>query len=196
MRRDICYFFPVSVDRLYNAYLSAATNSRFRRECNEEPYHTLGFGLNFSMKYNFNGGGCTVRFIPWEGGSAVTLRFTIAQLAGARYEKYAQDLTDAAAAVLGVAGQKTDIDVEIFVAPENKVVPAADPISAPVVTPVIPQTALDENVCPNCGKSVDSSDKFCSACGTPIKVEKKFCTNCGKEASLDAAFCSECGNKL
>lgn len=192
MRRDICYFFPVSVDRLYNAYLTAATNSRFRRECNEEPYHTLGFGLNFSMKYNFNGGSCILRFIPCQGGSAVNLRFTIAQLMGARYEKYAEDLTGDASAVLGVAGKRVDIDVEIFMMPQNQVVAA----SAPVVAPATIQNVVNNNVCHNCGKIVEASDKFCSGCGTPLASAKKFCTKCGKEVSFDAAFCSECGNKL
>lgn len=48
MRRDLCYYFAADVCSVYNAYLMAAGNQQFRRECRQEPYHTLGFGLNFS----------------------------------------------------------------------------------------------------------------------------------------------------
>ena len=191
MRRDVCYYFPVGVEQLYNAYLTAATNPRFRRDCNQEPYHTLSFGLNFSMKYNFNGGSCTVRFISWQNGSAVNLRFSIAQLAGARYEKYAQDLTDDAIKVLGISGQKADIDVELFVSSENKIIDTPKPADT---SPSI-QSAIAK-VCPNCSKEVKETDKFCSSCGTPLSVQKRFCSNCGKEVLKEAAFCSNCGNKL
>lgn len=197
MRRDVCYSFPVSVERLYNAYLNAASNSKFRRECSQEPYHTLSFGLNFSMKYNFNGGACTLRFMPIQGGSAVNLRFSIAQLAGARYEKYAKDLTDAAASVLGVAGQETNIDVELFLSPANMVTPAASQTYAPQPAPEPIRSSSPSNIaCPDCGKALNDGDKFCSGCGKLVIVEKKFCTGCGKEVAVDAAFCSACGKKL
>ena len=74
------------------------------------------------MKYNFNGGSCTIRFIPVEGGSAVNLRFSLAQLAGGRYEKYARDLTDEVIALLGVTPVCADIDINAFLSPQNRVV--------------------------------------------------------------------------
>lgn len=194
MRRDVCYFFPVSVDQLYNAYLAAASNSRFRRDCNQEPYHTLGFGLNFSMKYNFNGGGCILRFIPCEGGSAVNMRFSIAQLAGARYEKYAQDLTDTVASLLGVYGQRVSIDVEYFLAPENQIGPTMEPMASPAEQSA--QNSQTVNTCPNCGRTVSDSDKFCMSCGTALSATNKICANCGTQLPCDAAFCSACGNKV
>ena len=51
MRRDIAFFIPADVPSVYNAYLSALGNDKFRRECAQEPYHTLTFGLNFSAKF-------------------------------------------------------------------------------------------------------------------------------------------------
>lgn len=202
MRRDICYFFAVDVQTLYNAYLTVAQNDKFRRSCGQEPYHTLSFGLNFSMKYNFNGGACTLRFIPCQGGSAVNMRFSIAQAAGARYEKYAKDLTDGVTALLGIAAMKSEINVETFLAPENKVYaqPAAapQPASAPqAAAPCAPdQNEADVKRCANCGKPIKDGDKFCSGCGQAIISNKRFCTQCGKETVADAVFCSACGNKL
>lgn len=210
MRRDICYFFAVDVQTLYNAYLTVAQNDKFRRSCGQEPYHTLSFGLNFSMKYNFNGGACTLRFIPCQGGSAVNMRFSIAQAAGARYEKYAKDLTDGVTALLGIAAMKSEISVETFLAPENKAYApneAAAPQTAatPQVAAAVPQAAAPSapvqneanmKCCANCGKPVKDGDKFCSGCGQPVATIKRFCTQCGKEAPDDAAFCSACGNKL
>ena len=114
MRRDVCYFFSADVVSVYNSYMTAATNSRFRRNCNQEPYHTISFGLNFSMKYNMNGGACTIHFIPYHGGTAVDLRFSVAQVAGARYEKYAKDLTSAAMDVLGVPAQLFSLNIDEF----------------------------------------------------------------------------------
>lgn len=162
MRRDICLVFPVDVARLYNAYLAAATNNRFRRECRQEPYHTLTFGLNFSMKYNFNGGACTLRFIPVNGGSAINMRFSLAQLAGARYEKYAKDLTEEVIAMLGVAPVRADIDVEVFMAPQNRVESNTNTIYA----------APSPNM---------QRGKFCTRCGQQLSTDARFCSSCGNK---------------
>lgn len=197
MRRDVSYFFAVNVEELYNAYLAAATNDRFRREPNKEPYHTLSFGLNFSMKYNFNGGACTLRFIPCQGGSAVNMRFTLAQGVGARCEKYAKDLTDAVTLLLGVPAQRSSIDVEIFLNDDNKVVrQMVKEEPQPTATPVMETSPVSKFSCSNCGNGLKEGDRFCSSCGTPVEEKKRFCTQCGKEVGASDAFCSSCGNKL
>lgn len=175
MRRDICFIFPVDISRLYNAYVTVATNSRFRRECRQEPYHTLSFGLNFSMKYNFNGGSCTIRFIPVEGGSAVNLRFSLAQLAGGRYEKYARDLTDEVIALLGVTPVCADIDINAFLSPQNRVVAGSHTAYS------TPSSACQQSPTPS---------------PSPNPYGGKFCTRCGQQLPPEALFCSSCGNKL
>lgn len=209
MRRDVCYFFPADVVSVYNGYIAAATNSRFRRECKEEPYHTINFGINFSMMYNMNGGSCTIHFIPYQGGTAVDLRFSIAQLAGARYEKYAKDLTEAAMAVIGVPAQIFKLDVEEFLKEGNKVTPqsvnAAVPVAhqpAPTPEPFAPAPTAEtvtppaqEKSCTNCGAALVDGAMFCSNCGTKV-VTQRFCSQCGNAVSPEAAFCSNCGNKL
>ena len=199
MRRDVCYFFPADVVSVYKGYLAAATNSRFRRECSEEPYHTINFGINFSMMYNMNGGSCTLHFMPYQEGTAVDLRFSIAQLAGARYEKYAKDLTEAAMAVIGAPAQLFKLDVEEFLKEGNKVTPQSVGFAPQTVTPAPITEAFNPQVelkrCSNCNAALAEGALFCSSCGT--KVEKKrFCTMCGKPADSNDRFCAFCGNKL
>lgn len=192
MRRDVCYYFATDVKSLYNAYLSAAKNQQFRRDCREEPYHTITFGLNYSMKYNMNGGSCTLHFIPYQGGSAIDLRFSIAQAFGARYEAYAQELTNAACGVLGICAQSIQLNIELFTDASNRVLPqAAAAMPAPTPSP-----AQKSQFCTNCGSALAANDAFCSNCGTRVAPKNKFCTQCGKPVSIGAAFCSNCGSKL
>ena len=204
MRRDVCYFFSADVVSVYNSYMAAATNSRFRRNCNQEPYHTISFGLNFSVKYNMNGGACTLHFIPYNGGTAVDLRFSIAQVTGARYEKYAKDLTSAAMDVLGVPAQLFNLNIDEFLKENNKVT-AQTAVPSPTEPPIAPFTPLGQpavsvqpstaKICAICGAELSDSDLFCSTCGT--KVEQiRHCPNCGKEVEGSARFCSGCGSKL
>ena len=217
MRRDVCHFYAAPVDRVYHAYLTALGNDKFDRECREEPYHTLTFGLNFSMKFNFNGGSCIVHFIPYQGGTAVDLRFVLAQGAGARYEKYDRELCDDVVAVLGVPPQPLDLDIEVFTDERNQVTPdtyappaapAAAPVMAPppapapvptpayAVAPPPPQPAASGRTCQACGQSVGDGDKFCRQCGAKLEPPKRFCRQCGEQVGPDDLFCFACGNKL
>lgn len=164
MRRDLCYYFAADVCSVYNAYLMAAGNQQFRRECRQEPYHTLGFGLNFSMKYNMNGGSCTIHFIPYQGGTAVDLRFSIAQLAGARYKRYAADLTNTVIRILNITAQPIRLNIEEFTKECNKVVLQRMPESVSVPQNVAKQSRF----CINCGKQIDNNNNFCIYCGTRI----------------------------
>jgi len=188
VRRDVCYYFPVDVRSLYNAYLSAATNPQFRRGCTAEPYKRISFGLNFSMKYNFNGGACNLHFIPYGQGSAVDLRFSIAQLAGARYGRYAEDLTKAVEKILGVSSQPAKIDIEQFLSDGGET--AEEPVTA---APVAPSAPL--RVCTQCGTQLNEGDVFCKNCGQRYETPKRFCSDCGKELPADARFCPSCGKK-
>lgn len=216
MKRDICYFFPVDVITLYNAYLTAATNPPFERDCKKEPFHTISFGVNYSFKYNMNGGSCIMRFIPCGGGAAVNLRFTLAQAAGGRCERYAEDLTKNVVKILNIPAQKSPIDVEEFLKDENKVVENRQPQSTPVqqytpqpqpvaqsVTQAAPapqpvQVQKNENsiLCKNCGATLTVGAAFCGNCGASQSVKKAFCEKCGAKALEGAAFCHMCGNKL
>ena len=193
MREDVCYRFSADVQTVYGAYLKAAQSPPFERTCSQEPFHTFSFGVNYSMKYNMNGGSCILHFISYEGGSAVDLRFVIAQAWGAKCEKYAQELTDRAAALLGELPRRCSIPIDTFTNENNKVyahkpvVPAA---SAPAPVPA------PSAFCTNCGKAIGANDQFCAGCGTRLKKAQKFCTQCGTPAEPDAAFCCRCGTRL
>lgn len=226
MRRDICYFFPVDVVSLYNAYLTAAKNPPFSRDCKEEPYHTLSFGLNYSFKYNMNGGACTLHFIPYQGGSAVDLRFSVAQLFGARYGAYAEELTNRVSAILQAPSNKIDINVEEFLRAENKVLPSAvKPESfvtnGPVVAPsqpvqptyvaqppqqppipaeepsrILRSNNIASSLCPKCGSHNEPGSAFCSQCGSSLRQRTAFCPGCGAQVPENSVFCNHCGKRL
>lgn len=198
MRRDVCYQFNTDVQSLYDAYLKAAQNPPFGRSCKQEPYHTITFGLNFSMKYNMNGGSCILHFIPYAGGSAVDFRFVLAQGVGARCEKYADELTKLAAKELGAIPSRVNINVDYFMDEKNKVyahtpvtpVAVAAPVQAAQPAPVA------GSFCSQCGRAVKADDLFCSGCGFKLKQQRRFCPQCGNEAAAEDAFCCKCGSKL
>ncbi len=204
MRRDIGYFFQRDVITVYNAYLAAANNPQFRRDCKEEPFHTLSFGLNFSMKYNMNGGACIVHFMPFNGGTAVNIRFAVAQGFGARYERYADDLTSAVTAILGIAPQKMNFDMEPFLQKENRIYAESQtPVAPPpppvqTVPPVQADAAKPDSFCIHCGKKLIEDAPFCPNCGNKVQTEPKakFCINCGHKAEPEANFCINCGHKF
>lgn len=140
MRRDLCHFWQRDVVTVYNAYLKAAKD-RFNKDCSATPFHTITIPLNFSFKYNMNGGVCTVHLIPLNGGCAVDSRYSIVQGVGARYEAHDRDLCAFVEAILGVKPQPIRIDIEEFLKDQNKAVPVQPPVYAPVPQPApAPQT--------------------------------------------------------
>ena len=154
-----------------------------------------------------NGGGCNLHFMPSGTGTAVNMRFSIAQAAGARYERYANDLNAAMLKVLPVALYPANYDAEEFVKPQNQVTPAGF-ASAPVAAPVAPVAAApvalakepavqSQNVrsCSSCGHAMGAQDRFCSHCGTPAPVDKA-CPNCGNKTREGDRFCGACGTRL
>lgn len=130
MKRDICVFYKKDVPRVYQAYVEAI-NQRFGKDCSGQPYHTINFGLSFSFKYNMNGGACTVRLMPYKDGTAVNLRYSIAQAMGARYEKHSDDLNNYVSNILGYAPLRVDIPVEEFLRSERRITPNSRPATPP-----------------------------------------------------------------
>lgn len=200
MRQDVCYVVDADVKSVYAAYLKAAQNPPFERSCKQEPFHTISFGVNYSMKYNMNGGSCTLHFIPHGNGTAINLRFSLAQAFGAKCEKYAQYLTDHAAVILGKTPRMGRVDINQFLNDRNKVYEHPPVASQPAATPVAPAPAPAPAApgiqCSNCGKIVAADAAFCSGCGTKLKKPGGFCTQCGSPVDAGAAFCCKCGKKL
>ena len=187
MKRDISFFVPADIAQVYNAYLMAATHEPFERDCAQEPYHTISFGINYSWKYNMNGGSCNIHFMPHGNGTAVIMRFTIVQVFGARYESYAENLNEAMQKFLPVAITEANYNMEEFLRPQNKVTPIStmDPPQ---------QKATATAYCTNCGNPIAKENKFCTKCGA--QVAQKACPNCNAPVQNDAAFCGSCGTKL
>lgn len=141
MRRDLFHFYPCPVKDVFSAYQKAA-NERFGKNCRMEPYHTVSFGLNFSFRYNMNGGACTVHLMPHQNGTAVNVRYTIVQLAGARYGAYDKELTRYVDQILGVPARDIQLNADSFLLPQNQVTPstpASNP--APAAAAYIPTPA-------------------------------------------------------
>ena len=62
-----------------------------------------------------------------------------------------------------------------------------------------------DNICPKCGKKMESDAKFCSECGTKLDnaqnlVQKtpvqKICPSCGHTVKPGAKFCGKCGSSI
>lgn len=144
MRRDICLYYEKELPEVFSAYVEAI-NKRFGKDCNPAPYHTIQFALSFSFKYNMNGGGCTVRLMPHGRGTAVNVRYSIAQAVGARYEAHCRDLTNFVESILRVNAMPATLLVEEFLCPENQVTPnsarPAQPKPTPQPTPTGAQSA-------------------------------------------------------
>ena len=100
MRQDICHYYEAALPAVYNAYAQVA-KEKFGCKCDYHNQYKLSFGLKFSLKYNMNGGVCTIHLMPCQTGTAVNVRFTLVQLAGARYKAYDEDLTKNVASLLG-----------------------------------------------------------------------------------------------
>ncbi len=191
MRRDICQFYPRRVEDVFNAFITAI-RSTLEKEPDIEPFHTLTFGLNFSWKFNMNGGSCTLRFMPYNNGTAVNIRYSIAQLNGARYEKHCKVYTQAVEGMLNVYSQEIKIDAEIFTDYCEKAAAVQQP---PFYSqqPPTPQQL-------HCGQTPDQSipqTQFAETQPQPTVTQSahKFCANCGTKLGIDHKFCGVCGTK-
>ena len=118
MRRDVCRFFPgVDIYSVFNAYV-AGVRKAFGKDVKTRPYYNLSFSTYSlsSIKYNFSNGAINVRFMPYMGGTAVNLRYTLFQAGMAAYIRHEEDLAKAVEFYLGRGGSyKTNIPVELFV---------------------------------------------------------------------------------
>lgn len=120
MKKDLFHYFESDVKTVYAAYLKAA-KEKFGKDCSSTPYHTVSFGLNYSFKYNMNGGACHIHFIPYKNGTAVGIRYTIIQMFGARYEAHDSDLTGFVEKELGKKSDYINIGMEEFMNNSNRV---------------------------------------------------------------------------
>ncbi len=162
MRRDMFFIYDKPVAEVFNAYRQAI-KTVFNTDADAAEFHSITFGLNFSFKYNMNGGACHVHFIPYGNGTAVRIRYSIAQLVGARYAAHCKDMVNGADKVLGIESKPAKLDMEQFLKDESKTVKA----EAPVQRAPEPSGA--------------KTHKFCAQCGTKLDISANFCISCGKK---------------
>ena len=184
MRRDLCYFYPMPVNVVFDAYVQAA-NQQFGKNCKIDAYKTINFGLNYSFKYNMNGGSVTAHFMPYQNGTAIDLRYTIVQAFGARYGKHAEDYTGFANRILGMQAQPIQLDINAFLNYEastpSNVIPTA---SAQPMMQQAPVQQVPEQVAPVTQQPAQPAP------------QKMFCMNCGAKLVEGAMFCMNCGQKI
>lgn len=188
MTRDLFCYYPCPVQNVYGAFLRTA-NEQFGKNCREEmPGVVISFGLNYSFKYNMNGGAVTLHFMPYQNGTMVAMRYSVVQLFGARYEKHATDMTSYADKLLGAGAQwNKQMKMTDFTAYEANLRGGAPVSSAPA--------AAGGPVCPNCGSALTPGAKFCVGCGKPVPAAPAVCPNCGRAFGDGERFCVGCGAK-
>ena len=175
MRADIFYYYPARVDVVYNAY-KLAINNVFKKEAAGTMPNPLVFGLNFSFKYNMNGGGCHVHFIPYNNGTAVDVHYTIAQLLGARYKAHAKDLIDGVSKILSMHASEIKFDLDEFQKVEESFIASHNTYFAKSDNEVSAKPFIE----PPVNKPIEAPKaKFCSNCGTAFGETALFCSNCG-----------------
>ena len=130
------------------------------------------FGLDYSFRYNMNGGSLTIHFMPYNNGTAIDMHYTVVQAFGARYQKHADDVLIFVNAALGAQAQPINISINEFLAYETGV-PSAPLNAAPQPQQVAQPVQQTAQSAPQA--------KFCMNCGAPIAPNTAFCTNCGKK---------------
>ena len=189
MTRDLCFFYPCPLNAVYGAFVQTAAQ-KFGKDCKQTPMVSISFGLNFSMKYNMNGGACTIHFMPYQNGTAINIRYSVVQLMGARYKKHAPMVQPAQNAQ--AMPQQTPPQYQPQAAPQAA-------YRQPVQQYPSPQRpAQGVKFCTNCGKQLPADARFCTNCGKEIAVSAPApaCPNCGKPLQADEKFCVRCGTKI
>ena len=177
MRRDLCYFYPIPVEPVFNAFVQAA-NQKFGKQCKIDAYKTVNFGLNYSFKYNMNGGALTIHFMPYNNGTAIDMRYTIVQAFGARYQKHADDVLIFVNAVLGAQAQRIQLDINEFLAYETGV--SSAPLNTvPVQQAPVQQAPVQQAPVQQAPVQPAAQPNFCMKCGAPVVPNAAFCIKCG-----------------
>ena len=183
MTRDLSYYFEKDYESVFNAFYRAATE-KFGRDCKTEEGKILSFGLNFSFRYNMNGGALRVFFMRCGTGTAVNLHYIIAQLMGARYGAHAKAILAEVESRLGARAVEKEIPLDKFQNYQHSNVSTQ------------PSATVDgRKTCPKCQTSLPADARFCVSCGTAL-LTAKFCSACGKPVKDSAKFCANCGTKL
>lgn len=161
MKANVFHYYPARIEEVYSAYKHAVRNA-FETVADATQPHALSFKLDFSFKYNMNGGDCKLYFAPYRNGTVVRVHYVVVQLLGARYKAHAIHLSNEVVRLLGVQAEDIQMDIKEFerIYDQQTAFPKAS-VAAPE-TPAAPTKA-----------------KFCPQCGTAFPEFASFCVNCG-----------------
>ena len=204
MRADICHYYSGPIEVVFNAY-KAAVKEAFKSDAEGTPYHSLTFSLSYSFKYNMNGGGCHIHLMPHGDGTAVDIRYTIAQAFGAKYKAHDRDMTAAVERILGIPAQDIQINVESFMQYKNEAPSTFENVQEAMNEPQAVSVAETVNEIPHQPVAAAESSRTEDVIGTavhssPVGQQKtsyaNFCTKCGHAFGSSAdKFCPQCGAK-
>lgn len=164
MKRDIVYYYERPLNNVFAAFVQAA-NQQFGKNCKIDQGKTIRFALNYSFKYNMNGGAVTAHFMPYQNGTAINLRYTVVQLFGARYRQHAEDLTGFVNGLLQTQGSVIAVPLQSFLDYEAQTPSAGPVLVQSEQSPYIPPQAALQGVCRQCGAQLPDGAKFCQKCG-------------------------------
>ena len=190
MKKDFCVFYQCDVQTVYLAY-QRAIKELFDKDADASPYHTLAFGIPPSFRYNMNGGACNVHFLPYNGGTAVNVRYSIVQLAMARCGAHNKHFTERVQNIVGLTAREANIPIEVFMNNKSNVnqTVAAQPQTVtinPQPASMRPQCVVQQYVAPQTIQAAPQNEQltlpnFCSKCGTRFAEGARFCTKCGSK---------------
>ena len=174
MKKEICHYYPKPKEVVFLSY-ERAVNELLGAKIEKTPNESLIFDLEYSVKYNINGGGCHIRFAAYNGGTLVELKFVLAQATGARCGAIDSGLANLVENALGVESNAVyegfDALVEMMNAPQPQPQMRNDPQYPPQARQGTqpPQNNCRDNFCPRCGTKFAPNDNFCTRCGSPRK---------------------------
>ncbi|MBR2337150.1 MAG: zinc ribbon domain-containing protein [Clostridia bacterium] len=198
MRKDYCHYFDKNLQEVFYAY-QQAIKSKFGKDADASPFHTLSFSIGFSFKYNMNGGSCHVHLMPYSNGTAIDVRYSIAQLAMARCSAHDKDLTVAVERILGTSAQPIELDEELFM--KNKESGTAQcslnqPMQNPSLQPQMQPVQRETPPVSHTQAPAFAQGQSRAMSSTPAQSGLgRFCVNCGTRFDGDAKFCIKCGTK-
>lgn len=164
MKKEFCHYYPKPVEEIFTAY-DRAVKVVFGADAEKAPNKLIEFDLEYSFKYNINGGGCSIRFTESNGGTLVGLSYVIAGAMGARCNACDLDLTEEVEQIVGVQSKNVYEEFDELVRRMNT--PPPPPRGYGAGQGNMPHDGGRANFCSRCGKPFAPNDNFCTNCGTP-----------------------------
>ena len=211
MKRDLCFYYDRPLNDVFNAYVQAITQ-QVGKGCQVVQGRSINFGLNYSFRYNMNGGFCNILFIPYQNGTAVNMRYTIIQLLGARYTAHAQDVNNYVFRILQTKAVPLNLNVSIFEQTAGNPQPVQPVNQNAYAQPAQPmnQNAYAQHVQPMNQNGYAQPVQQMNQNGYAQPVQQmnqnaytpqqgqvtKYCVTCGAPYISGTAFCAKCGCKL